>query len=105
MFATKTSFLVLTDIHTWVDQKSKLLNYFSKLKTKGKNRPFSRDSRVRHSCSEIFFKIAVPSKLAKSLKNICERVCYLVKLEARGLQLYTKNELLHRYFSRILLTL
>ena len=105
MFATKTSFLVLTDIHTWVDQKSKRLNYFSKLKTKGKNRPFSRDSRVRHSCSEIFLKIAVPSKLAKSLKNICERVCFLVKLEAVGLQLYTKNELLYKYFLRILLTL
>ena len=38
------------------------------------------------------------------LKNICEGVHLLVKLPAIGLQAckFTKNELLHTYFSRIL---
>ena len=38
------------------------------------------------------------------LKNICEGVHTLVKLPAISLQAYkfTKNELLHAYFSRIL---
>ena len=61
------------DVYTWVDRKSKLLNYFLKLKTKGKKKPFSRDFRVRRNRSEVFLKIAVPSKLTKSLKNICEK--------------------------------
>ena len=76
-----------------------------KLKTKGKKKPLSRYPRVRRSRSEVFFKIAIPSKLAKSLKNICEGLRFLVKLQAVGLQLYTKNELRHRYFLRILLNL
>ena len=103
MFAAKT-FFVLTDVHTWVDRKSKLFNYFLKLRTKAK-KPFSRDSRVRRSRPEVFIKIAVPSKLAKSLKNICEGVCFLIKFQAVALQRYTKNELLDWYFSRILLNL
>ena len=101
MFAANT-FFVLTDVHIWVKQKSKLFNYFLKLRTKAK-KPFSRDSRVRRSRPEVFTKIAVPSKLAKSLKNICEGVRFLVKFHAVGLQRYPKNELLD--FSRILLNL
>ena len=57
----KTFFLVLTDVHTWVDQKSKFLNNFLKLKTKGKKKPFLRDFWVIRSHSGVFLKIAVPS--------------------------------------------
>ena len=57
-------------------------SYFLKLKNKGKKKPFSRDSRVRRSRSEVFHKIAVPSKLAKFLKNICEGVRFILSKAA-----------------------
>ena len=96
-------YIFCVDWRTHMGQ-TKVKTYFLKLKTKAK-KPFSRDSRVRCSRPEVFIKIAVPSKLAKSSKNICERVHFLIKFQAVGLQLYTKNELLDWYFSRILLNL
>ena len=39
------------------------------------------------SHSEVFPKIDVPKKSAKFLKNTSERVHFLVKLQAAGLQL------------------
>ena len=71
---------MLTDIHNWAEPKSKLLNYFLKLKTKGKKKPFSRDSRVRRSGSEVFIKITVLSKSAKSLEKYLQRSSFFSKV-------------------------
>ena len=70
-------YIFCVDWRTHMGQ-TKVKTYFLKLKTKAK-KPFSRDSRVRCSRPEVFIKIAVPSKLAKSLKNICEAVRFLIK--------------------------
>ena len=50
---------------------------------------------------EAFYKIAVLHLNEKQMKNVCEGVQFLIKLQASGLKIF-KIKLRQRYFSKIL---